>query len=66
MMRYATALLDRQFRSADVHSAIELHRVGVHDFPAEPLGDVKSQLRLPGSRRADDRQWPHSCQTPAK
>ena len=70
MVRDAAALCDGQLRGADVHAAIELHRVGVHDLradlAAEPLGDVERQLRLAGARRADDRERPHGCQTPAK
>ena len=34
VMRDAAALRDGQFRGADVHSAVELHRVGVDDFRA--------------------------------
>ena len=70
VMRDAAALRDGQFRGADVHAAVELHRVGVDDFragrAAEPLCDVKGQLRLAGAGRPDDRQRPHGCQTPAK
>ena len=68
VVRDAAALRDGQFRRADVHAAVELHRVGVDDlgFPAEPLRNVKGQLRFAGSSRPDDRQRPHGCQTPAK
>ena len=70
MMRDAVTLCDGQFCGADVHAAVELHRVGVDDFraglSAEPLRDVKGQLRFAGTGRPDDRQWPHGCQTPAK
>ncbi len=68
MVRDAAALRYGQFRRADVHAAVELHRVGVDDFgfTAEPLRNVKGQLRFAGSGRPDDRQRPHGCQTPAK
>ncbi|AGL28175.1 hypothetical protein J113_18950 [Mycobacterium tuberculosis CAS/NITR204] len=36
MMRDATALADGQLRRPDVHAAIQLHRVGVHDLHAHP------------------------------
>ena len=60
--------VDGQFRGADVHAAVELHRVGVDDlrFAAEPIRNVKGQLRFAGAGRPDDRQRPHGCQTPAK
>lgn len=70
MMRDATALADGQLRRPDVHAAIQLHRVGVHDLHAhpgaEPRGDVERQLGLAGARRSDNRQRSHGCQTPAK
>ena len=65
-MRDAVALRDGQFRGADVHAAVELHRVGVDDLRTEPLRDVEGQLRFTGSGRPDDRQRPHGSQTPAK
>jgi len=74
MVRDAAALFDRQLGGADVHAAIELHRVGVDDFrpalTAKSLRDVEGQLRLAGAGGADDRQGAHGerhgCQAPAK
>ena len=77
MMRDATARFDGQLGGADVHAAIELHRVGVHDLrtdltaePSDPFCKVERQLRLAGAGGADDRKWSHgylhSCQAPAK
>ena len=67
VVRDAAPFAGRQLGGADVHAAVELHRVGVHDLAAEPLGDVERQRRLAGAGRADDRDRPcHGCQTPAK
>ena len=73
MVRDAAARFDGQLGGADVHTAVELHRIGVHNFGAtgaagklDPFCKVERQLRLAGARRADDRQRPHGCQTPAK
>lgn len=73
VVRDAAAGVDGQLGGADVHPAVELHRVGVDDLGAEwpePFGDVQRQLGLAGAGGADDRQWPHgrrhSCQAPAK
>ena len=69
-MRHTVPLGDRQFRGPDVHAAVELHGVGVHDFyadlTAQALGHRQRQRRLSGAGRADDRERPHGCQTPAK
>ena len=37
VVRDAATLGDRQLRGADVHAAVELHGVGVHDLAAEPV-----------------------------
>ncbi len=48
-----------QLRRADVHAAVELHRVGVDDLgraaaSRELLGEVERELGLAGARRADE------------
>src|SRR5699024_9752514 len=53
-VRDPARLLDRQFRGADVHAAIELHRVRVDDLPAEVFGQVEREIRLPGGGGPDD------------
>ena len=45
----------RKLRGADVHAAVDLHRVGVDDLAAEPLCQVQRELGLARRRRADDR-----------
>jgi hypothetical protein len=61
MMLDSASLRDGQLRGSDVHAAVELHRIRVHDLGAgfEPLGDVECQVRLAGSGRTDDRQRSH-------
>src|SRR5699024_12670341 len=54
MVRDPAPLLDRQFRGADVHAAIELHRVRVDDLPAEVFGQVEREIRLRGGGGPDD------------
>ena len=66
VVRDAAAVGDGQLRGPDVHPAVELHGVGVHDLTAEPFGHRQRQRRLPGTGRTDDRERPHGCQTPAK
>ncbi len=66
VVRDPATLGDRQFCGADVHAAVELHRVGIHDLATDPLGHRQRQRRLSGAGRADDRERPHGCQTPAK
>ena len=36
---YAFSLHQTQLRGSDIHSAVELHRVSVHNFPADFLGE---------------------------
>src|ERR1700719_2065972 len=63
----AAPLLGGQLRGPDVHTAVELHRVGIHDLAAHTFGNRERQLRLAGARRPDDRDRSrHGCQTPAK
>jgi hypothetical protein len=69
-MRDPAALRDGQLGGPDVHAAIQLHRVGIHDLrgdlAAQPLDDVERQLRFASTRGADYRQGSHGCQAPAK
>ena len=60
---YPVTLGDRQLRGPDVHPAVELHGVGIHDLDG---GLRRSIFRPPPApaptfrcRRADDREWPH-------
>ena len=67
VVRDAAALGNGQFRGADVHAAVELHGVGIHDFTADPFGHRQRQRGLTRAGRADDRDRPaHGCQTPTK
>src|SRR5699024_704478 len=54
VVRGPAPLLDRQFRGADVHAPIELHRGRVHDLPAEVFGQVERATRLPRGGGPDD------------
>ena len=54
MVRDAAALGAGQLGGADVHAAVDLHRVGVDDLAAEPLGEVERQAGLAGRGRPDD------------
>src|SRR5699024_11575293 len=54
VVRDPAPLLDRQFRRADVHAPIELHRVRVDDLPAEVFGQVEREIRLPSGGGPDD------------
>ena len=56
-MRDAAALGGRQLGGADVHAAVELHGVGVHDLAAEPLGDVERQGATCRCRSARRSRW---------
>ena len=67
------ALLWRQFGGADVHTAEELHGVGVHDLdghlPVQSGRHLQREVGLSGARRADDGQRSHGghgVQTPTK
>ena len=58
MVRDAAALGDGQLGRADVHAAVDLHRVGVDDLAAEALGQVEAQAglaRCGGADEGDDR-----------
>src|ERR1700758_1601262 len=54
----ATALFDGQLRGADVHAAVELHRVCVHDLAANSFRDCERQLGLARACGPDDRDRP--------
>ena len=51
----AATPVERQFRGADVHAAVELHGVDVDDLAAEPFRQVESEVGLAGRGRADHR-----------
>ena len=53
MVGDATAFLERELGGADVHAAIQLHRIGIDDLAVESLGQVQSQIRLATCG------WPH-------
>ena len=54
MVRDAAPLVGRELGGADVHAAVDLHRVGVDDLAAEALREVEREPRLAGGGRADD------------
>ena len=54
LVRHARALGGGQFRGADVHAPVQLHRVGVDHLTTEFVGESDAQRRLAGRRRTDD------------
>lgn len=56
MMRDATALLERQLCSADIHSPIDLHRIGVDDLATDALGQIKREIALTCCGGTHDRE----------
>ena len=54
VVRDSTPLVDRQLRRADVHAAVDLHRVGVDHLSPEALGEVEAQPGLARCGRADE------------
>ena len=54
VVRDPAALGLRQLGRADVHPAVDLHRVGVDDLSPEPLGEVEAQARLARRRGTDE------------
>ena len=55
----ATSFAHRDLGGADVHAAVELHRVGVHDLGAAPAldkrgGEIERKSGLAGAGRPDD------------
>ena len=59
VVRYAAALRRTDLRRTDVHAAVHLHCIRVHDLAAQALGQGNSEVGLPGRGRADDRddEW---------
>ena len=51
----AATLCDRQLGRADVHAAVDLHRVGVDDLTVQPLRKVQRERALAGRGRPDHR-----------
>ncbi|SIK34017.1 Uncharacterised protein [Mycobacteroides abscessus subsp. abscessus] len=58
----------RHLGGADIHTAIQLHRVGIDDLPAQALGQLQRERRLAGGGGTDDRDGPchDTRQMPAK
>ena len=59
-MRHAAPLGRAELRGADVHAAVELHRVGVDDLAAEPLGQRDARARTCRWRSGRPRPAPGS------
>ena len=55
MVGYAVASRRRRFGRADIETAVELEGIAIDDFTREGLGNLKCQLALSRSGRADDR-----------
>ena len=60
VMRHAAPLGRGQLGRADVHADVELHRVGVDDLAAEPLGPARRRGRTCRWRSARRRRRPAS------
>ena len=61
VMRDAAPISLRHFRRADVHAAVQLHRIRVHDLGRlatlpQRLCHANREVRFAGARRADDRE----------
>src|SRR5438477_176282 len=54
VMTDARALLRRRFGRPDVHSAVDLTRIGGNDLSANPFRDAHGKRGLAGRGRADD------------
>jgi hypothetical protein len=54
VVRDAAALLERELRGADVHAAVELHRVGVDHLPADLARQCDGEVALARGGGADD------------
>ena len=61
VVRHALHFLRRGLGRADVHAAVDLHRVGRDDLAAEPLREHDAQRGLARGGRAgnDDQFWLH-------
>jgi hypothetical protein len=57
MMRHPPPILDRGFRSADIHPAIKLPRIRINDLnrTAEVIRDPHRKPRLSGPSRPDNK-----------
>ena len=53
VVRDAAPLIQRQLGGPDLHAAVLLHRVTVHDLAAEALGQIQREFRFAGARRPD-------------
>jgi hypothetical protein len=58
VVRHPAPLGRGGLRGADVHAAVELHRVGVDHLGADPLGQLDRQRGLAGRGRPDEREQP--------
>jgi hypothetical protein len=60
-MRDAAAFNDVRLRDADVHAAVEVPRIRVHDLPVEAKGELDAETGLANGGRSGDhdelRQW---------
>src|SRR5690606_28407720 len=54
VVRHSAALLLAQLRRADVHPAVQLHRVRVDDFPTDGQSQFHGEVRLPSGGGSDD------------
>jgi hypothetical protein len=54
VVRDAAPLGDGELGGADVHAAVDLHRVGVDHLAAQALGEVEGEPGLAGRGRPDD------------
>ena len=54
VVRDPTTLRGWELGGADVHPAVQLHGIGVHDFPLQPFGEVQREFGLAGAGRAGD------------
>jgi len=53
VMNHTSPLQDRRLGGANVHPAIDLHRVHRDDVCIEASGDFDGDFRLPSCRRAE-------------
>ena len=66
MMPHRGAISDRRFRGTDVHSTVDLHRVGDHQLGVGMLtGKSHGNVALARRSRPEDDQW-SGCNHPAR
>jgi hypothetical protein len=53
-MGYPPPLIEGQFRRTDVHTLVELERVGVDDLATQRRGQLQTEVGLAGGGRSDD------------